>query len=82
MVSGAGSRGFDPREGLEWAQLIWVVVPLLASHSWDMGFFWSGRLGWPLSPSRCRRDKGMGSGGQVKGNDCPLPSHPHMFEAV
>lgn len=24
----------------------------------------------------------MGSGGEAKGHDCPLPSHPHILEAV
>lgn len=81
MVSGAGSTGFDPREGPaapwpELAQPSWMAVSppgfLL------MGFFWSERLSWPLLPCTCRKTKGWN---WEKGHSCALLA-PHILEAV
>lgn len=76
LVSGAGSGGFDPREGPaaprpELTQLSWMVVPLLAFHWWH--FFWSERLSWRLLPCTCRRAK--------RWKRCSLLP-PHVVEAV
>lgn len=63
LVSGAGSRGFDPCEGPaapqpEPAQLSWMVVPLQCFSL--MAFFWSERLIWPLLSCTCRTRGGIG----------------------
>lgn len=103
LVSGAGSRGFDPHEGpvslallpgsprprAGTAQLGTCPPPGLfmgsfhpkAFSSLFMGFFWSGALGGPSCPASAGERMGVGLG-EVKGHNCPLPSHPRILEAV
>lgn len=78
MVSGAGSRGFDPHEG---PATLW---PELGTAQLDgcsppgcslMGFFWSERLSWLLLPCTCRRTKGWN---WDEGHSCPF-SHPTLL---
>lgn len=78
MVSGAGSRGFDPREGPaapqpEPAQLDGCSPPDFSL----MAFFWSERLSWPLLPCTCRTERWNWE----KGHSCSLLP-PHAVEAV
>lgn len=80
LVSGAGSRGFDPREGpaaprSELAQLSWMLVPLLAFHWWH--FFDQRGSAGPFCPAPAggQRDR-VGR----RGTAVPF-SHP-IVEAV
>lgn len=69
-------RGPRPRAGT--AQLDGCPLPGFSL----MGFFGAGEAQVAPPACACRRDEGVGSGGEVKGHDSPLPSPPDVLEAV